>query len=216
MPSSGPAPGAALARRRDLILAHETAFARALGARVVEKPAVTLWMVLIPILFLHYMHRHQQFKAGVEGFAHEYLKPRRRALEAALRASPPADGEADGPDSPASLALRRAQARQEAALEVHYRRLLACEGDSHDALLRAAYGNRGAYEHHLEELGAADAALSAAVRQATPGDAAVAEAVARLDSALREMRREETASCFGTVPGGGDQGPIRSPAPPAV
>ncbi|MBS3917067.1 MAG: NF038143 family protein [Sulfuritalea sp.] len=196
--------GAALTcgRGREIILAYEAAFARALGARVVEKPAVTLWMVLIPILFLHYMHRHQQFKAGVEGFAREYLKPRLRALDAALGASA-TDGEQGGTDSPASLALRRAQAQQEAVLTAHYRRLLACEADGHGALLRAAYGDRARFEQYLEELGAADAALNAAILEAAPGETAVAQAVARLDSALRQMRREEAMSFI-------------SPAPPAA
>lgn len=191
----------ALARKRDIILAHEGDFARALGARVVDKPVVSIWMVLIPILFLHYMYRHQKFKAGVAAFAAEFLKPREQAMALALGTTeqddtePPAGGAGI---SAAARELERAEAAQVAVLVEHYRRLLEAEGSTYGDLVRRAYPGRADYETHLYELGETDGDINAAVLKAAPGDAAVGEIIRCLDQALRAMRGDELALFYGS------------------
>ena len=41
----------------DLIHAHEVRFAYNLAKEVVKKPEVSVWMILIPVLFVHHMFR---------------------------------------------------------------------------------------------------------------------------------------------------------------
>ena len=43
-----------LARNRDLILAEEERFAAQVSVKVIDKPRLDIWMILIPIFFIFY------------------------------------------------------------------------------------------------------------------------------------------------------------------
>ena len=53
---------------------------------MLEKPKVSFWMVLIPILFVYFIYRMQTFKSGRMKFDEEFMTTRRRAMDAALDA----------------------------------------------------------------------------------------------------------------------------------
>ena len=74
-----------LAQKRDIILQRELAFANAIGAAVIDKPKVSFWMVLIPILFVYFIYRAQRFKSDRMQFDEEFMTTRRRAMDTALR-----------------------------------------------------------------------------------------------------------------------------------
>jgi len=75
-----------LDKKKELILAHELEFANALGAAVFEKPKVSFWMILVPLLFLYFIHRMQTYKNGRIKFNEDFMDTRRRALECAVEA----------------------------------------------------------------------------------------------------------------------------------
>ena len=49
----------AIDRRKEIILERELDFANAIGSAVVEKPRVSFWMIMIPLLFLYFIYRKQ-------------------------------------------------------------------------------------------------------------------------------------------------------------
>ena len=75
-----------LEHKKELILQRELLFANAIGAAVFEKPKVSFWMVLIPILFLYFVYRMQRFKSGRMKFDQEFMTTRRKAMDLAVEA----------------------------------------------------------------------------------------------------------------------------------
>ena len=69
----------AIDRRKELILDRELDFANAIGAAVFEKPRVSFWMIMIPLLFIYFIYRMQKYKDGRIKFDEEFMAARRRA-----------------------------------------------------------------------------------------------------------------------------------------
>jgi hypothetical protein len=195
-----------LERRCELILAHATQFARAVAARTVERPPLSVWMILIPIVFLHYMHRAQKYKAAVELFSAELVRTHRLALEvardmAAGGTTEPPERVPSAPGSELTAAgreIRNAEIRQVQLLSRHYRRLLAASGEDYAGLVKNAYGDPAGYRGFLAGLEAAEQELMAAVRRAEPQSPAVDEILGRMQAVLRKLRMDEVELLFST------------------
>ena len=48
-----------------LILAHEEDFAAALARHVIDKPKLSIWMILIPIFFVFYFFQLNKYRDGL-------------------------------------------------------------------------------------------------------------------------------------------------------
>lgn len=205
-------PGAAaVERRRAIILAHEAELARAIAVRVVEKPALSVWMILIPLVFLHYMQRRHTFKQGVEAVAAELLRTKREALELACTGATPLANVAN--DRLASV--RAAETAEVALLAQHYGRLLVAEGADYGALVREAYGNSPqAYDLAMQQIAQAELEVLAAAGEKCSGMADMAELVGALERARAEVRLHEARRTFGDESGatGGRKRPARASA----
>jgi len=135
-----------LNRRKELILGSERAFANQVGAAVFEKPKVSYWMVLIPILFLYFIYRMQKYKHGRMRFNDEFMITRGRVMDAAVDAL---EG-GTAPDigavvAQSTLADGPAKQKYESWIRVlaeYYMDLLGSEGGSFEALVRSAYRGR--------------------------------------------------------------------------
>ena len=76
-----------LVDKRDLILAEERRFANQVSHRVIEKPRLAVWMILIPVFFVFYFWQLKRYADGRKKFAESFLLTRRRAIEEAYRAA---------------------------------------------------------------------------------------------------------------------------------
>ena len=144
-----------LERKKELILQRELLFANAIGAAVFEKPKVSFWMILIPILFLYFIYRMQRFKSGRLKFDQEFMTTRRKALDLAVEAletgvKPNIDRIAR--ESGITDALEKHYASWLRTLVDYYDDLLAAEGDTFESLVRSAYHNRTNYLLTLNRL----------------------------------------------------------------
>ena len=74
-----------LDRKYALIWSHEEQFAYRLGQEVIDKPVVSVWMIILPVLLVHHMQRVTAYKNAVRGFAQGILEPRQKALDKARR-----------------------------------------------------------------------------------------------------------------------------------
>jgi hypothetical protein len=176
-------------RKRALILDHETAFAHALASRVIDRPEISVWMVLLPLLLVYFFQRRKIFKTASAAFAEHYLKPRRRALEI-VAGSESLDEQSE------ATPLQQADAALIDVLAGHYRRLLAARGDDYKALVLASYRNASEYRDYLDRLEKTHDAIDAATL-ASPGGETLRDTVNRLRDVQRSLYRQEVAVLFG-------------------
>lgn len=188
-----------LERKKELILQRELVFANAIGAKVFEKPKVSFWMVLIPILFLYFVYRMQRFKSGRMKFDQEFMTTRRKALVLAVEAletgvKPNIDRIAR--ESGITDALEKHYASWLRTLVDYYDDLLAAEGDTFEALVRSAYHNRTNYLLALNRLSTVEKEFYRALKPqlaATEGAAAV---IAAIEEHSRRLRRDLAEQIF--------------------
>ena len=189
-----------LKEKSDLVRSNEEKFAYSLSLVVIEKPKISVWMILIPIILIYYVYRHQNYVEGRRAFAENFLITRNRALEAAVRSIAHGDPldefsvvkEANIPES--TKAEYTAWVR---VLIGHYNDLLRCEGGSYDALVRAAYKNKTNYLLFLNTLNKSEkrfnTALKPHLKNTTEG---VDEIVARMEKGSEKLRYEEAQRIF--------------------
>jgi hypothetical protein len=188
-----------LERKKELILQRELLFANAIGAAVFEKPKVSFWMVLIPILFLYFVYRMQRFKSGRMKFDQEFMTTRRKALVLAVEAletgvKPNIDRIAR--ESGITDALEKHYASWLRTLVDYYDDLLAAEGDTFEALVRSAYHNRTNYLLTLNRLNTVEKEFYSALKPqlaATEGAPAV---IAAIEEHSRRLRRDLAEQIF--------------------
>lgn len=188
-----------LERKKELILQRELAFANAVGAAVFEKPKVSFWMVLVPLLFLYFIYRMQRYKSGRMKFDEEFMTTRRRAMNLAFEAveagSRP-DIDRIARESGLTEALEKPYASWLKVLVDFYMDLLAANGDSFESLVRSAYRNRTNYLLTLNRLSTVEKEFYAAVKPqlaATEGAAAV---IATIETQSQQLRRDLAENIF--------------------
>lgn len=188
-----------LERKKELVLQRERMFANAIGAAVFEKPKVSFWMVLVPLLFLYFIYRMQKYKSGRMRFDEEFMTTRRKAADLAVEAltaevKPNIDqiarrsGLMDDLERPYATWLK--------ALVDYYTDLLAANGDSFEALVRSAYRNRTNFLLALNRLNTVEKEFYSALKPrmaATEGAAAI---FATIEEQSRRLRRELAESIF--------------------
>ena len=149
------------------ILEFEERFAYILATKVLNKPKLSLWMILIPFLLVFYMQSLQRYKTGLKAFADNYMTTPKLALEAAIAKLN--QGEMLSLDTMPELKELSGEARQKLKelydlLIEHYTDLLQKDGGSFEALVQSTYQNRTNYLLFLNQLNKAEKALNAALK----------------------------------------------------
>lgn len=182
------------------ILHAEELFAKRLALKVIERPKLSIWMILIPIIFVHYFYRFQKFNTGQKRFVEHYMISIRRALNEAAgvvegRKKPDPVSLASVSDVPE--AIRGKQADVYAVMVDHYIDLLRSKGDDADALIRRAYQKRANYLLFLNRLNRVEkdrnAALKPLLYESTEG---VNEIVEQMERSSEALRREAAEKIF--------------------
>lgn len=153
--------------KSSLILDHEQRFAGTLAVKVLNKPKLNIWMVLIPVLFVFHMYEWQRYKEGRKAFAANYLVTKKRALDEAVAVVE--DGRKADPAALTAQSDLPAEARQKlaelyAVLVEHYEDLLRSDGDDFEALVRSTYKSRTNYLLFLNRLHNTEKALNLALK----------------------------------------------------
>jgi len=188
-----------LARKQELILEQERAFANALGAAVFDKPRISYWMVLLPILFLYFVFRMQKFKTGRMQFDQDFMVTRRKAMAIAIEGAETGrrpDIDAIARESGLRDALEKPYAAWLQALVEHYTDLLSAAGDSIEALARSAYRTRTDYLLALNRLGTVEKEFYAALKHQMSTTEGAADVITTLEEQSRQLRRELAERIF--------------------
>jgi hypothetical protein len=183
-----------------IIWASEEKFAYALASAVLDRPKISIWMILIPIIIVFHMYRYQKYVDGRNKFAEHYLLSRKRALEAnvqALESGRPCDVLGLVIQANISEDAKREYTAWIRILCDHYADLLRGEGNSIEALTISAYKNRTNFLLFLNQLNDSEkrlnAALSPHLRETTEG---VDEIIGRMERATEILRRDEAERIF--------------------
>lgn len=184
-----------------MILQGERRFAETLAQRVIEKPRVSVWMILVPILIVYHMYRHSQYVEGKKQFIEHYLVSRTNAVREAAAALA-----GDRAPDPARLAaVNGIAADMQPLLQDllgvfvdHFITLLKADGDDLDALVRASYRSGTAYLLTMNRLNAAERRLYDALNVRLQAQQAEMNGmVASIEVESERLRREEAARIFG-------------------
>lgn len=184
--------------KKELILNHEIAFAAHLARQVVQKPKLSVWMILIPIIFVFYFYQLQRYSEGRTKFIEHYLMSRRRVLDEAAMlvtsgAKPDIARLAAQSDVPEDA--RGFQAEVLTLLVEHFANLLRSDGEDFDALVRSAYRARTNYLLVMNRLNQAEKAVYTAVVSHLEEEAA-GTVVKTIETASETYRREEAERIF--------------------
>lgn len=150
-----------LKEKYDLIHSNDVRFAYRLAGDVVKKPETSVWMILLPILFVHHMFRVSQYKKSARSFAENILEPRQKALDKAYKEAAAGKsifytlddyfpGVALSSKQEKILADR--QIRVMRVLNEHYLAMLQAQGNSLKELIRSVYRSSGEYRRFLDRL----------------------------------------------------------------
>ena len=191
---------ASLTEKRDLIRSNEETFAYSLSAIVIEKPKISVWMILIPIILVYHMYRQKSYVEGRRAFAENFLITRNRALEAAVRSienQSPLDESSVVKEASIPESTREDYSAWVRVLMTHYKDLLRCEGDSFETLVRAAYKNKTNYLLFLNILNKSEKRFNSALKphlQATTEG--VDEIIDRMEKGSEKLRYQEAERIF--------------------
>jgi hypothetical protein len=187
--------------RKKWIMDQERRFARDLAREVIYLPGVSMGMILIPIILVYHMYRHNNAVKGRRDFVDHYLLSRSRSLEEACsalaeRRLPDIDGVvAKAVDLPASA--RSAYKEWITVLTRHYVDLLQGAGDDYQALVQRVYRNRTNYLLFLNQMNQLEKSLnSALIDQLAETTANVSETIARIEAASAQLRRLQAEALF--------------------
>ena len=183
------------------ILDNEQERAGQLARMVLERPVPSIWMILIPVLFVFHVWRIKAYGCGLTDFAEHYLVPRRRALDAAavsVRTGDKLDfegllGQAASLPAPAIPLYREWMA----LLTEHYRLLLTARGDDYAALVRSGYQHKTTYLLCCNRLNRAEQAFSLALLPQIGGESSdLQDVLARMNHGIADLRRREGDRIF--------------------
>jgi hypothetical protein len=188
-----------LERKKELVLHRELLFANAIGGAVFEKPKVSFWMVLIPILFVYFLYRMQKYKNGRLKFDEEFMITRRRAMDVAFEAvatggKPAVEKVAQA--SGLSDVLQEPYRSWVGVLVDYYMDLLAADGESFDSLVRSAYRSRGNYLLVLNRLNTVEKEFYTVLRPQLSATEGAADIIATIETQSQRLRRDLAETIF--------------------
>jgi hypothetical protein len=189
-----------LETKKSAIIEHERKSAHLLAEEVICKPELSVWMILIPVVFIYYFWRLQKFSQSRREFVDQWMRQRSACIDEACRIA--AGRKATPvrqmiPENQLPAAAVKPYTRWVECLTQHFTDLMKSEGDSLPELVKKSYRNRGNYLLFLNQLNEHEKALNEALlpglKKETPG----AEEVARqIEKGCRRLRRQEAEFFF--------------------
>lgn len=183
-----------------MIETNERQFAFMLAGQVIHRPKLSVWMILIPVIFVYFFYQFNRYRQGRADFADNYLITRKRALDAArlsIEENTAPDVEAVAGQAELPPETLGAYRELLAVLIQHYGDLLKAEGEDMAKLVRSAYRTQTNYLLFCNHLNKAETTLNAALRPHMKDSVeGFNDVVSRIEHISAEMRRQEAEKFF--------------------
>jgi len=183
-----------------IILEQEEKFAFTLATQVINKPQLSLWMILIPIFFVFYFNNLAKYKKGCKQFAENYVIDNKRALNEAIEVvnrgrEPDISALAELPNINSNAQKKKANILS--ILVEHYTILLNSDGEDFASLIRVAYGSLTNYLLFLNHLNQAEKEVNKALNlDLKESDEVINDIVSSMEGQSERLRRETAESIF--------------------
>jgi hypothetical protein len=189
------------------ILAQENTVAKAVARSVIGVNSVTVWDVLIPIVFVFNVLK---FKRAREIFALNFLFTKKLALEGAFDMIKTSQSREDAlaqirnrtseilaSDKKGiySIKIRQKQMREMELLLDHYFRLLNAEGKGYVSMIKHAYRTRQNFAAFVKELEGIEKEVNRAASQ-TVKTASAPDIIIKMEEATARLRTLEAENIF--------------------
>lgn len=131
-----------LERKKNLIAEYEKSLAEVLSEKLLERPKISVWMILIPLIFVFHCQRHKRFVESKRAFVREWLRNKEHALSGAVEEL--SGGERSVRQwqkavSQLSGSAVEAYVRMQNFLCDHYKKVLSGNGKTFGELILQAY-----------------------------------------------------------------------------
>jgi len=191
------------------ILDYETKTAQIITFKVLERPELSAWMILMPIVFILFMQRHQKYYQSSKGFSAGYLYTKKIALDTAYRIYNHQISREEAQKSVAKTIVKNPDAeavvlniycQQIEEIKVvyeHYLALLSSKETRHDQMVVSYYRTEDNYLDYVKRLTEAELAVTiAATANFKEAEVEVPEIMEKMEKYLIELRLEEANRFF--------------------
>jgi hypothetical protein len=190
------------------ILAQERALAKTVASAVIGQTPVTVWDVLIPIVFVFNVLK---FKRAREVFTLNFLFTKKLALQGSFdmvktgQSREDALGQirdrtnqilASDKRGIYSNKIRQKQVREMELLLDHYSRLLHADGKDYGSMVKHAYRTRQDFAAFVKELEGIEKEVNRAASQ-TVGTASAPDIISKMEETAERLRKAQVETIFG-------------------
>ncbi len=189
------------------ILSWERSLAKAVASSIIEFKPLTVWEVMIPVLFLFHFFQHKRAR---ETFSLNFLFTKKMALEAAFgmieKGKPKELAKAEVKEKTDKILaadaegiysskIRQKQMKEIDLLMDYYGRLLEADGKDFASMVRNSYQTRQNYCRFLEQLSEVEREVNRAAAQTVRTHSA-AQIVGKMEAAAKAFRKAEVERIF--------------------
>jgi len=191
------------------ILAYETRTAQIIAASVLEKPELSAWMILFPIVFVPYMQRHRRYKESKKGFRTGYLYTKEIALNTAYKLYKHEISREEAlvmvektvqKDPKAERLVKQIYHQQIEEIKLlyeHYLALLATNEDQYEQMVIVHYQSEDNYLGFVNQLAETEKEVNrAAMATFKDDEVKVPEIMKKMESLLLDQRVQEAKQFF--------------------
>ncbi len=188
--------------KRGFILENETVLAKNIARKLIYRPELSIWMIVIPVFFVYFFYQLNRSTNSRKEFVLQFVLTRKLILNEAYSAS--VDGEkpdfqemAEYENVPDSA--KEAYRGWAKVLFAHYQKLLSEDGSSYAELVRGRYENRGRYLMILDQITKTENRFYKALHKELDDTVKGAgDVISTIEKFLSPLRRREANTIFST------------------
>lgn len=188
--------GKNLEEKQQIILDYEHVFVERLAIKIYKKPQLSIWMILIPIIFIYFFQQLAKYKNEKRFFVKNYLLSPNRALNEAYEAiKQKREFDIEPLVQIADLKSYSIDPYRDlmSILAHHYTNLLNAKGNLYGDLILSAYPEKHLYLQMMDSIADGWKTLNQTIvkelAETTPG---AAETVKEIEIFSMEIRNKDT------------------------
>jgi len=192
-------------QRFTAVFKREEQFAHTLATYVIQKPRLSVWMFLVPILFIYHANHIKRYKNNLANFQQGFTKTKLHALNLAMEELTRgerkqeremdlfADYDVEGPNV---QEVRNRQLEEIRLLIRHFRSLLRSSGRDYPELVRSAYKTKKEYKKFISNLNQMEKEVNKAALHAFHDSEDSRRAVSEMEKHASMLRNQEAGDIF--------------------
>lgn len=190
----------------NIILEREQNFSLSVGTQVIERPSVSFWMILFPILYIIHFVNLRKYREGVNLFAKNFLENKKIALDAAFQSLIKDEEKNISINSVleninSKINEINTQLKTKILIEInilydHYIKLLKSTGESYEDLIKNSYITELEYREFIKRLNIAEQEVYDQVLILSNSNECFKNTISKIKYIVSNLREEEIKKLF--------------------